>query len=131
MPLTHCLLSISTSRTVALLLAFLVLFMNRAATTTAAAMTTTTSKGALIFLHGLGDSPAGWSQLKSMLPSMKPRLKDITYIFPAAPTIGITINGGMEMPGWFGTSDAMQPSLDRRALSPSRFTNSSSFFRSL
>ena len=115
MPLTHCLLSISTSRTVALLLAFLVLFVNRAATTAAAAaaaaMTTTTSKGALIFLHGLGDSPAGWSQLKSMLPSMKPRLKDITYIFPAAPTIGITINGGMEMPGWFGTSVAMQPSL--------------------
>lgn len=63
------------------------------------------SKGALIFLHGLGDTPAGWSQLQFMLPSMKPALKDITYVFPPAPTIGITINGGMEMPGWFDLYD--------------------------
>lgn len=85
------------------LLACLLLSMNRA--TTAAMTTASSSKGALIFLHGLGDSPAGWSHLKSMLPSMKPRLKEITYIFPAAPTIGITINGGMEMPGWFDLYD--------------------------
>lgn len=78
----------------------LLLSMNRAA----AAMTTT-SKGALIFLHGLGDTPAGWSQLQSMLPSMKPRLKEITYVFPPAPTIGITINGGAQMPGWFDLYD--------------------------
>ncbi|CAB9521554.1 protein thioesterase 1 [Seminavis robusta] len=36
---------------------------------------------------------------------MKPRLKDITYVFPPAPTIGITINGGMQMPGWFDLFD--------------------------
>jgi lysophospholipase-2 len=61
--------------------------------------------GALIFLHGLGDTPLGWSELELMLPGMKPRLKDIKYIFPPAPTIGITINGGMQMPGWFDIYD--------------------------
>jgi len=40
-----------------------------------------------------------------MLPEMKPRLKDITYVFPAAPTVAITINGGAEMPGWFDLYD--------------------------
>lgn len=27
------------------------------------------------------------------------------YVFPPAPTVGITINGGMEMPGWFDLFD--------------------------
>lgn len=58
-------------------------------------------KGALIFLHGLGDSPAGWSQLEKSLPQIKPKLKDIHYVFPASPTIPISINGGARMPGWF------------------------------
>mmetsp|Transcript_12453 Transcript_12453/g.36711 ORF Transcript_12453/g.36711 Transcript_12453/m.36711 type:complete len:258 (-) Transcript_12453:1493-2266(-) len=62
-------------------------------------------KGALIFLHGLGDTPAGWSSLQHTLPQMKERLKDIEYVFPPAPTVGITINGGMEMPGWFDLYD--------------------------
>lgn len=77
--------------------------MNRAA----AALSTSAngSKGALIFLHGLGDTPAGWSHLETMLPSMRSRLKDITYVFPPAPTIGLTINGGMQMPGWFDLFD--------------------------
>jgi len=62
-------------------------------------------KSAVIFLHGLGDSPAGWSSLEYQLPSLKPSLgQDVHYVFPPAPTIGITINGGYEMPGWFGKS---------------------------
>jgi lysophospholipase-2 len=75
---------------------------------TAAAMSTTNNsnkKGALIFLHGLGDSPAGWSDLKRMLPSLQPRLSQLEFIFPAAPTIPITINGGATMPGWFDLYD--------------------------
>jgi lysophospholipase-2 len=40
-----------------------------------------------------------------MLPSMKSRLKDITYVFPPAPEIGISINGGAVMPGWFDLFD--------------------------
>jgi hypothetical protein len=62
-------------------------------------------KYAVIFLHGLGDTPAGWSSLEYQLPSLKPSLgQDVHYVFPPAPTIGITINGGYEMPGWFGKS---------------------------
>lgn len=57
-------------------------------------------KSAVIFLHGLGDSPAGWSSLEYQLPSLRPSLgKDVHYVFPPAPTIGITINGGYKMPG--------------------------------
>lgn len=78
---------------------------NRAAAALSTMSSTSAKKGALIFLHGLGDSPAGWSQLQSSLPQMKPRLKDIAFVFPAAPTIGITINGGAEMPGWFDLYD--------------------------
>ena len=62
--------------------------------------------GAVIFLHGLGDTPAGWSDTISyMLPQMKPRLKNVKYVFPPAPIIPITINGGMTMPGWFDLYD--------------------------
>ena len=54
----------------------------------------------------LGDSPAGWSSLQRTLPSIRPNLgRDVHYIFPPAPTIGLTINGGMEMPGWFDLYD--------------------------
>lgn len=56
-------------------------------------------------MHGLGDSPAGWSDLERILPSLQPRLSQLEYIFPAAPTIPLTINGGMRMPGWFDLYD--------------------------
>jgi lysophospholipase-2 len=62
-------------------------------------------KGALIFLHGLGDTPLGWSSLEEDLPRLVPRLSNLEYIFPPAPTVGITINGGMRMPGWFDIYD--------------------------
>jgi lysophospholipase-2 len=71
---------------------------------TAAAMANTSGsakQGALIFLHGLGDTPAGWSELKHILPSFHSRLSEIEYVFPEAPQIPLTINGGMVMPGWF------------------------------
>ncbi|KAL7483970.1 hypothetical protein ACHAW6_009615 [Cyclotella cf. meneghiniana] len=63
-------------------------------------------KSAVIFLHGLGDTPAGWSSLQRNLPSIRPKLgKDVHYIFPPAPTVSISINGGMQMPGWFDLYD--------------------------
>ena len=65
----------------------------------------TTGPAALIFLHGLGDSPAGWSNLEQSLPAIKPRLRNVKYIFPPAPTISLTINDGMSMPGWFDIFD--------------------------
>ena len=60
---------------------------------------------ALIFLHGLGDTPAGWSSLQQALPQLRPNLKHLKYVFPPAPITKITINGGMAMPGWFDLYD--------------------------
>mmetsp|Transcript_33045 Transcript_33045/g.67517 ORF Transcript_33045/g.67517 Transcript_33045/m.67517 type:complete len:265 (-) Transcript_33045:341-1135(-) len=60
---------------------------------------------AVIFLHGLGNR-AGWSSLRRKLPSLRPNLgKNVHYVFPPAPTIGISVNGGMQMPGWFDLYD--------------------------
>ena len=64
-------------------------------------------KAAIIFLHGLGDSPDGWSSLAEALPNLRPSLAklDITYVFPPANMVGITVNGGEKMPGWFDVYD--------------------------
>ena len=59
----------------------------------------------LIFLHGLGDTPVGWSGIEDALPSMEPKLGALEFMFPPAPTIPITINGGATMPGWFDLLD--------------------------
>jgi len=79
------------------------------ATTGAKAMSSqcATKKAGIVFLHGLGDSPAGWSDLQYQLGSLKPSLKssDISWVFPGAPTIPIAINGGARMPGWFDIYD--------------------------
>ncbi|CAD5111286.1 DgyrCDS608 [Dimorphilus gyrociliatus] len=50
----------------------------------------------LIFLHGLGDTGEGWSQLFRM--KKKPHVR---YVFPTAPIAPVTLNGGMPMPSWF------------------------------
>ena len=63
-------------------------------TSKVAAMTSSTKSGALIRLHGLGGTPAGWSELESALPSFRVLLKDIRYILPPATPL-ITINGGI------------------------------------
>ena len=66
-------------------------------TTTTAAANEPAHVGALIFLHGLGGSPAGWKGLQRALPQYRPRLNQIKYVFPSAPTIPISINGEREM----------------------------------
>ena len=64
-------------------------------------------RGAVIFLHGMGDTSHGWSSLEQMLPSVCPRLSTdkIEYIFPQAPVTGITLNGGELVPAWFDLFD--------------------------
>ncbi|CAD6575487.1 MAG: hypothetical protein CYPHOPRED_005721 [Cyphobasidiales sp. Tagirdzhanova-0007] len=52
----------------------------------------------VIFAHGLGDSGNGWSFLADQLGGTFPYVK---FIFPHAPTIPITLNGGYRMPAWF------------------------------
>jgi predicted esterase len=57
-------------------------------------------------LHGLGYTTTEWSSLQRNLPSIRPMLGvDMHYIFPPAPAVSITINGGMQMPGWFDLYD--------------------------
>ncbi|KAI8393972.1 Phospholipase/carboxylesterase/thioesterase [Radiomyces spectabilis] len=52
----------------------------------------------VVWLHGLGDSGAGWSFLAEELSPLFPFVK---WILPNAPTKRITLNGGYPMPAWF------------------------------
>lgn len=81
--------------------------VSKSTSAAAANAASSTYRGALIFLHGLGDTPSGWMSLEQDLPRLQPRLnaKDVKYVFPAAPTIPLTINGGATMPGWFDLFD--------------------------
>ena len=81
------------------------MLMNAIRMSKAAMSTSSGKKGALIFLHGLGDTPDGWSELEYSLPNLRPKLEEIAFVFPPAPVIPITINGGMKMPGWFDLYD--------------------------
>jgi lysophospholipase-2 len=83
-------------------IALLIMNINKIASMSTSA---TSKKAALVFLHGLGDSPAGWSHLKDSLPRLQPSLKNIEYVFPPAPIIPLSINGGSRMPGWFDLFD--------------------------
>lgn len=62
----------------------------------------------LIFLHGLGDSGHGWSELGLRWQRTFPSVK---FIFPHAPTMAVSINMGMRMPSWYDISGP----LDERA----------------
>uniref|UniRef100_F6XPI8 palmitoyl-protein hydrolase n=1 Tax=Ciona intestinalis TaxID=7719 RepID=F6XPI8_CIOIN len=50
----------------------------------------------VIFLHGLGDTGAGWYHGFDEL-----RKNHVRYIFPNAPSISVTMNGGFVMPAWY------------------------------
>lgn len=54
---------------------------------------------AIIWLHGLGASANDFPPIVSELGLLKSRT--IRFIFPQAPDRGITINGGIRMPGWY------------------------------
>ncbi|KAK1768808.1 hypothetical protein QBC33DRAFT_448385 [Phialemonium atrogriseum] len=71
----------------------------------------------VIFVHGLGDSGHGWAAAVENW-RRRQRLDEVKFILPHAPSIPITINGGMKMPGWYdivdlgGSLDAMRRSED-------------------
>lgn len=54
----------------------------------------------LFFLHGLGDSSAGWQDVAEML-SQRPSLSHVRFVLPNAPIQPVTLNMGMPMPSWF------------------------------
>ncbi|RLV95166.1 Protein dopey [Spathaspora sp. JA1] len=75
----------------------------------------TPAKAAVIFLHGLGDTGEGWSWFPQLIKQSKIITSSdvVNYIFPNAPSIPITVNGGYVMPAWFdiyefGNPDAKQ-----------------------
>jgi phospholipase/carboxylesterase len=59
---------------------------------------------AMIFLHGLGDDGHGWSD---MVPALAlPASPRMRFVFPHAPEMPVTINGGYVMPAWYDLYDA-------------------------
>eukprot|EP01084_Bolivina_argentea_P305413 527609_1 len=54
----------------------------------------------LIWMHGLGDTPHGFADIFSQIaPS------SIRVVLLQAPTMPVTINGGMQMPSWYDIKD--------------------------
>lgn len=55
--------------------------------------------GAVIWLHGLG---ANGHDFESVVPELGlPEGAAVRFIFPHAPELAVTINGGMRMPAWY------------------------------
>lgn len=54
---------------------------------------------AIIFIHGLGDSGQGWSDI-ARLP-MFAKLPSVRFVFPHANFMPVTMNNGMEMRSWY------------------------------
>lgn len=52
----------------------------------------------VIWLHGLG---ADGHDFEDVVPALRLQDKAIRFIFPHAPKIPVTINGGMVMPAWY------------------------------
>jgi phospholipase/carboxylesterase len=63
----------------------------------------------VIWLHGLG---ADGNDFAPIVPELRlPEALAIRFIFPHAPSIPVTVNGGMVMPAWY---DIMEMQIDRR-----------------
>ncbi len=64
---------------------------------------------AVIWLHGLGASGEDFVPIVSAL--RLPPSAGVRFIFPHAPEMPVTINGGMVMPAWY---DILEMDIDRR-----------------
>ena len=60
---------------------------------------TITATSCVIWLHGLGDSGAGFAPVVPMLNL--PHNHAIRFVFPHAPEQAVTINNGFVMPAWY------------------------------
>ena len=65
--------------------------------------------GAIIWLHGLGADGNDFVPVAKQL--QLPEKQNIRFIFPHAPEIPVTVNGGYVMPAWY---DIFELSLDRK-----------------
>jgi lysophospholipase-2 len=65
---------------------------------------------AVVFMHGLGDTPSGWRHLE---PTVSATLKQqgrspaepLRFVLPGAPVAAVTINGGAKCTSWFDIQD--------------------------
>jgi phospholipase/carboxylesterase len=71
--------------------------------------TTTSVDAAVIWLHGLG---ADGHDFAPIVPQLNlPKTLGVRFIFPHAPQIPVTVNGGFVMPAWY---DILEMKIDRR-----------------
>lgn len=61
----------------------------------------------IVWLHGLGDNGASWSQLLETLP-----LPNIKWICPTAPSQPIALFGGFPSTAWFDVKDLSENAID-------------------
>lgn len=54
----------------------------------------------VLWLHGLGDTGAGWADVAEQSPFSGFLQKGVRFTFPSAPLLPVTLNGGMRMPSW-------------------------------
>lgn len=71
----------------------------------------------VIWLHGLGASGHDFLPLGAHFNEFDESLQRVRFIFPHAPKMPVTINGGMVMPAWY----------DLTAIQPSRSINRATF----
>ncbi|WP_120512227.1 alpha/beta hydrolase [Photobacterium salinisoli] len=63
----------------------------------------------VIWLHGLGSNG---HDFEAILPELKlPASSPVRFIFPHAPSLPVTVNGGMVMPAWY---DILEMGIGRR-----------------
>lgn len=71
--------------------------------------TTPAPDAAVIWLHGLG---ADGHDFAPIVPQLRlPERLGVRFIFPHAPKIPVTVNGGFVMPAWY---DILEMNIDRR-----------------
>ena len=58
----------------------------------------TETRAIVIWLHGLG---ANSNDFEPILPILNKVIPGIRYIFPNAPLMSVSVNGGMTMPAWY------------------------------
>ncbi|TQV72704.1 carboxylesterase [Exilibacterium tricleocarpae] len=69
----------------------------------------TPATAAVIWLHGLG---ANGHDFEPIVPELKlPATLPVRFVFPHAPSIPVTINGGAVMPAWY---DILEMTIDRK-----------------
>lgn len=64
----------------------------------------------VIFVHGLGDTGKGWASAVENW-RRRQRLDEVKFILPHAPSIPITCNWGMKMPGWYDIVSLIPPTV--------------------